>query len=71
MLLPGPTTANKETTHNPKAKLYMNVFVCIIQSKKKTKNQKKDNDKQNAQKLKKKRNYKKKMHFLFGLFCVL
>lgn len=56
MLLPGPTTANKEneTTHNPKAKLYMNVFVCIIQTKtkkKKNKNQEKDYDKQNAQKL--------------------
>lgn len=59
MLLPGPTTANKEneTTHNPKAKLYMNVFVCIIQTKKKKKE--KHNYKQNAQKLKEKLQKKK------------
>lgn len=47
--LPGPKTklnmktTTKKTIHNPKAKLYMNVFVCIIKktkkNKKKTKNE--------------------------------
>lgn len=61
MLLPGPTTANKEneTTHNPKAKLYW-MYLYVL-SKRKKKQKEKHNYKQNAQKLKEK--LKKKIAF--------